>query len=242
MNRSISFGILLGFTTIAGAAFYGGGANASTSSFDHEQLQFISSTPASRVGGGDDTSRTGPEEQEPQRRAAPEEEKKDISPLLRPEEDQEDQEAVDQVQSPCPEGTVLGTKGVGGECVSPDSEGESGSFKAAPVVVSENNVYIAWPTNETGKDEVMFRASTDGGATFADKINLSNSTDADSTRVEIDSDADSVILTWWEANSTDDAPVMRVSNDNGATFGPLLQLATNGTIGQAAEGADEDEG
>ena len=30
----------------------------------------------------------------------------------------------------------------------------------------------------------MFRASTDGGATFGDKINLSNTTDADSWRVE----------------------------------------------------------
>jgi hypothetical protein len=52
-----------------------------------------------------------------------------------------------------------------------------------------------------------------------------------------------VIVSWWETNATDDTPVMRVSDDNGATFGPLLQLATNGTIGKAAEGgADEDEG
>jgi phage terminase large subunit GpA-like protein len=66
----------------------------------------------------------------------------------------------------------------------------------------------------------MFRASTDGGATIEDKINLSNTTDADSTRAEIDSDVDSVVVTWWETNQTDDIPVMRVSTDNGATFGP----------------------
>lgn len=30
-------------------------------------------------------------------------------------------------------------------------------------------------------------------------------------------------------------PVMRVSNDKGATFGPRLVLATNGSIGEAAE-------
>lgn len=77
----------------------------------------------------------------------------------------------------------------------------------------------------------MFRASTDNGQTFGDKINLSNTTDADSTRVEIDSDADSVVVTWWETNQTDDTPVMRVSTDNGETFGRLLKLATNGTIG-----------
>lgn len=33
---------------------------------------------------------------------------------------------------------------------------------------------------------------------------------------------------------------MRVSNDNGATFGPMLMLATNGTIGEA--GGTEEEG
>jgi hypothetical protein len=36
-------------------------------------------------------------------------------------------------------------------------------------------------------------------------------------------------------DQTDDTPVMRVSNDNGATFGPLLTLAANGTIGEAEE-------
>jgi hypothetical protein len=31
---------------------------------------------------------------------------------------------------------------------------------------------------------------------------------------------------------------MRVSNDNGATFGPMLVLAINGTIGQEPPEAD----
>jgi hypothetical protein len=101
-------------------------------------------------------------------------------------------------------------------------------------------VYVAWWTNTTGNDEVMFRASTDVGETFGDSINLSNTTDADSTRAEIDSDADCVVVTWWETNQTDDTPVMRVSNDNGATFGPILMLATNGTLGEAADGEGDE--
>ena len=107
--------------------------------------------------------------------------------------------------------------------------------RKAPPAISGDNIYVAWWTNETGNDEVMFRASTDAGQTFGDLINLSNTTDADSTRVEIDADADSVVVTWWEANQTSDTPAMRVSNDNGETFGPTLQLSTNGTIGQATE-------
>ena len=63
-----------------------------------------------------------------------------------------------------------------------------------------------------------------------DKINLSNTTDADSTRIEIDSDTNSVFVTWWETNKTIDTPVMKVSNDFGKTFGPMLKLADNGTI------------
>jgi hypothetical protein len=113
--------------------------------------------------------------------------------------------------------------------------------KAAPVATSGDNIYVAWWTNKTANnnEEVMFRASTDSGATFGDKINLSNTTDSESTRVKIDSDADSVVVTWWETNQTADTPVMRVSNDNGATFGSVLTLATNGTIGQGAQGGGE---
>lgn len=108
----------------------------------------------------------------------------------------------------------------------------------APTAITGDNVYVAWWTNKTGNDEVNFRASTDGGATFGEKINLSNTTDAASTRTEIDSDADSVVVTWWESNQTSDVPVMRVSTDNGATFGPVLTLAANGTLGE--EEVEED--
>jgi hypothetical protein len=111
--------------------------------------------------------------------------------------------------------------------------GEIESNRKAPVAISGENVYVAWWTNssENNNEEIMFRASTDGGATFSDKINLSNSTNADSWRAEIDSDADSVIVTWWETNQTNDIPVAKVSTDAGQTFGPMLMLATNGTIG-----------
>ena len=48
-------------------------------------------------------------------------------------------------------------------------------------VTSGENVYMVWAGNKTGHPEVMFRASADGGQTFNDKINLSNSSNADST-------------------------------------------------------------
>ena len=105
--------------------------------------------------------------------------------------------------------------------------------KKAPIATSGDNTYIAWWSNRTGNDEVQFRSSTDGGATFADKINLSNSTDADSQDVRIAADGGNVVITWWERNQTAEEPVARISIDNGVTFGPILRLATNGTIGEA---------
>ena len=81
----------------------------------------------------------------------------------------------------------------------------------APIATSGDNTYIAWWTNKSGNDEVMFRASTDGGKTFGDKINLSNSTKADSQDVQIDTSGDRVIVTWWERNATSNEPLLRTS-------------------------------
>lgn len=137
--------------------------------------------------------------------------------------------------------TLLGTTLIAtttlGEAFAPTS-------RRAPASVSGDNIYVAWWTNNTSNnnEEVNFRASTDGGQTFGDKVNLSNTTDFDSSNVEINSDGDSVVVTWWETNQTGETPVMRVSNDNGATFGPLLRLALNGTISDVAEEEPEEGG
>jgi hypothetical protein len=53
-------------------------------------------------------------------------------------------------------------------------------FKAPIAVSGDNNVYVVWWSNKTGNDEVMFKASTDGGKTFANKMNLSNTPKSDS--------------------------------------------------------------
>ena len=116
------------------------------------------------------------------------------------------------------------------------------SFRAPPAITGDN-IYVAWWTNNTanGNEEVNFRASNDGGQTFGDKINLSNTTNSDSSNVEIESDADSIAVSWWETNQTSTTPVMRVSNDNGATFGSVLRLALNGTIGVSEDEETEEE-
>jgi hypothetical protein len=119
-------------------------------------------------------------------------------------------------------------------------EVESLGIKAPPAISGEN-VYVAWWTNNTANnnEEIMFRASTDSGETFGDKINLSNTTDADSVDAEIAAEGANVIVTWWERNQTSDIPVARISTDAGETFGPLLMLAANGTISSTEEEGGE---
>jgi hypothetical protein len=110
--------------------------------------------------------------------------------------------------------------------------------REVPAVVSGENVYLAWWTNNTenGNEEVMFRASTDGGPTFTDKIDLSNTTDADSWRVEIAGEGETVVVSWWETNQTSDIPVAKISTDAGETFGPSMMLAANGMIIASEQG------
>lgn len=104
----------------------------------------------------------------------------------------------------------------------------------------------------------MFRASNDGGETFSDRINLSNSSNAESQNAEIvAAGEDSVFVTWWETNAETGSSesVLRVSTDAGQTFSPVMMLGTNGTLSTAetattdtntttttAEGGGEEEG
>jgi hypothetical protein len=75
----------------------------------------------------------------------------------------------------------------------------------------------------------MFRASLDHGQSFENKINLSNS-GSESQNPEVQSSGDTVFVTWWERNSTSNEPVLRISTDDGRTFGPILKLSFNGPI------------
>jgi hypothetical protein len=102
----------------------------------------------------------------------------------------------------------------------------------APMVASGDNLYIVWWTNKSGNWEVMFRASNDDGATFNNKINLSNSTDTDSQNAQIVASGNNVFVSWWEnslTNGTSES-VFKESTDDGRTFGPLLILGDDGTL------------
>jgi hypothetical protein len=88
-----------------------------------------------------------------------------------------------------------------------------------------DHAYVTWWTNKSGDWEVMFKSSDNSGKTWSDKINLSNSNGTVSNNAEIVAAGRNVYVTWWERNATSNEPVMRVSNDNGKTFGQEMTLS-----------------
>jgi hypothetical protein len=105
------------------------------------------------------------------------------------------------------------------------------SSTKAPIAVSGNNVYVTWWSNKTGDWEVFFKASADSGKTFGSKIDLSNSKGIVSNDASIAASGNNVYVSWWERNQTGNEPVMRVSTDNGKTFGEIIKLSSDTTTG-----------
>jgi hypothetical protein len=118
---------------------------------------------------------------------------------------------------------------------------------ASDIAVSADNIYVVWWSNKTtstttgeGDWEVFFRASTDAGKTWGDKMNLSNSKGIVSNNAQVAAEAQgkSVYVTWWESNENvnpyTNEPVMRISTDEGKTFGPILKLDSNSVIGSSS--------
>lgn len=72
----------------------------------------------------------------------------------------------------------------------------------------------------------MFKASADSGKTSGERMNLSNSSKSESQNVQIAASGNNVYITWWERNATNNEPFLRVSNDDGKTFGDMIMLST----------------
>jgi hypothetical protein len=117
------------------------------------------------------------------------------------------------------------------EIVSDVTSGQIAPVLLAPMATSGNNVYVVWPSNQTGHLEIVFRASSDNGQTFTDKVNLSNTPNVDSIDPEIAASGNNVFISWWEdfGNGTR-VPFLKASNDNGLTFGSVLSLSDNGAL------------
>jgi hypothetical protein len=99
-----------------------------------------------------------------------------------------------------------------------------------PIATSGDSVYVAWDSNKTGNREILFRASSDGGKTFDDKINISNSTNGRSDMQAIAASGNNVYVTWCDDKTGDMEIYIRKSSDGGKTFGNTTMLKSVGTL------------
>ena len=108
------------------------------------------------------------------------------------------------------------------------------------IEASGHSVYVVSWDKKSGNWEVFFARSIDNGQTFEKTINLSNSSNARSDRAWLVVEGNNVYVSWWEtARNGTQMPVFIASNDNGATFGPVLKLAADGPIGRGVENTSE---
>ncbi len=96
----------------------------------------------------------------------------------------------------------------------------------APIATSGNNVYTAWPNNDTGHWGVFFAKSMDGGKTLGKTIMLSapNKGSIVHLNVDIAASGSNVLVTWWTNKTGVIMPVFKASNDSGHTFGKTMTL------------------
>jgi hypothetical protein len=97
------------------------------------------------------------------------------------------------------------------------------------VSASGNNEYTVWWDNTTGNWEVSFAKSSDGGKTFGDSINISNSSDTRSVGARMATQGNNVYIAWIDIdkNTGQKQVLFRASNDNGQTFEKPITVNSN---------------
>jgi hypothetical protein len=100
------------------------------------------------------------------------------------------------------------------------------------IAISGRSVYVVSWDRTAGNWAVTLSASHDAGRSFGPTVNVSESPDTRSDRARLVAEGDNVYLSWWETTADlRQEPVMRVSNDRGTSFGPILRLEADGAIG-----------
>ena len=104
--------------------------------------------------------------------------------------------------------------------------GSSGSPQFA---VSGNDVYVVWQAKATGKYQILFAKSTDGGATFTTPVNISNNS-GDSSYPKVLVSENNIYVVWAFTVTNKDYDILfSKSTDGGATFATPVNLSN--TVG-----------
>ena len=89
-----------------------------------------------------------------------------------------------------------------------------------------NKTLVVWQDNSTGNNEIYLRLSADGGNTFGNTTNLSNST-GNSEFPQIDSVGKKIIIVWQDNSTGNNEIYLSKSKNAGASLG--MKILSNST-------------
>ena len=125
-----------------------------------------------------------------------------------------------------------------------DPSQTSPSRNRPAITLNEDNVFVVWPDNKTstGKSDIFLAKSLDGGASFNDVLNLSNTTGR-SANPELILSGTNIYVTWLEdLNNSDNWEIFfKASNDNGTTFNKPINISNNTGLSEDPEIAADEE-
>jgi hypothetical protein len=108
----------------------------------------------------------------------------------------------------------------------------NGFSEHTQITAYENNVYVVWADNDgynngPANREVLFKASTNGGASFGDTKTISSNI-GDSHNQEISIFEDNVYVVWLNHSSDRESSILfKASTNGGASFGDTKTISTN---------------
>jgi hypothetical protein len=115
----------------------------------------------------------------------------------------------------------------GADSAMEEEEEQAEKDRNQKVATSGNYVYVVWtdpPPVE--KDDIFFKRSLDGGLNFEPEIRLTG-TAASSTEPDIAAHGKEVYVVWREGDRGKTEVFIRKSDDNGATFGPPIDVSNS---------------
>ena len=91
----------------------------------------------------------------------------------------------------------------------------------------QNNLFVIWNDNSTKSSNVMIKKSSDGGITFSQPINLSNTTNSDSINPQLAATTANELFVVWQGNNKEGQfdIFLSKSSDGGITFNQPINLS-----------------
>ncbi|OGD20219.1 MAG: hypothetical protein A2Y69_06705 [Candidatus Aminicenantes bacterium RBG_13_59_9] len=103
----------------------------------------------------------------------------------------------------------------------------AGSFAPTIAMGTSGQVHVAWSDDATGNDEIYYRRSTDGGATWNGARRLTWTTGGSfSPAIAVDS-SDQIHIAWHDDTSGDNEIYTKMSTDGGTTWSKIDRLTVN---------------